>query len=663
VRRLKRGGFSWENFAIALGFAIPFNLGVVTWLLAPMVLPLVDLPPEEMEVAFVAPETLDEPKPEPSKPSPPDDDKSFVRREEREKKKKDKPPKEKPPEVATVEPPKPIPVPVQPVKPPPPPPPKIDHRMQMVDQDKFEDEADNLEARFLAQKNHKTKQDTRTNNTNLIREAEGAKASSEPNDNKDNEAGAKDDKIAELENHDGPKNSLPRSSPMRGDEGDRVEHKAPKPGPLAMRDLTPRAAIDPVVGQKPREGLDKQENEPGSLPMARVGQDADRGRVAQKGGHVNLKLDHHNYDNIEGYDTAEKERRAGARAEASHKKGRYDRYLAKAAAMRSSIENFVFDVKPGNQAELGTRASPFAAYITQMHRQIHKLFTFGFLADIDGKSSANSPYNDMNMWTQLEIVLKGDGSVDKVGIVRSSGVLAFDVAAIDSVMSAAPFPTPPSVIKSANGKVYLDWQFHRDDRACGTFGVDPHILTTPGDNSEHDTTETGAGHHESAATQPQPPKDPTQLPSSGPRRLARSHEDDSVPTVRPTPAEVVVVPEVTAEVRSAAEGWFAAYARGDANWLAGWSALPFQAAGEIVARDSTKLKAVYKQLVAEAPSARALTGFDVLTPAGIRGRLGGLPPGGEESEMLFAVGKAGGEEFILLMKKSSSGWRVCGIDR
>ena len=36
---------------------------------------------------------------------------------------------------------------------------------------------------------------------------------------------------------------------------------------------------------------------------------------------------------------------------------------------------------------------------------------------------------------------------------------------------------------------------------------------------------------------------------------------------------------------------------------------------------------------------------------------------GEASEMLFAVGKAGGEEFILLMKKSSSGWRVCGIDR
>ena len=91
------------------------------------------------------------------------------------------------------------------------------------------------------------------------------------------------------------------------------------------------------------------------------------------------------------------------------------------------------------------------------------------------------------------------------------------------------------------------------------------------------------------------------------------------------------------------------------------------AAGEIVAKDGAAVKAMYKQLMSEAPprtDARKLSGkVEVLTPAGIRGRLGGLPPGGEEKGMLYAVGKAGGEEFILLMKVSSQGWRVCGIDR
>ena len=75
------------------------------------------------------------------------------------------------------------------------------------------------------------------------------------------------------------------------------------------------------------------------------------------------------------------------------------------------------------------------------------------------------------------------------------------------------------------------------------------------------------------------------------------------------------------------------------------------------------MKSMYKQLMAEAPSSRVVSGVEVLTPAGIRGKLGGLPPGGEEKGMLYAVGKAGGEEFILLLKMSSQGWRVCGIDR
>ena len=40
-------------------------------------------------------------------------------------------------------------------------------------------------------------------------------------------------------------------------------------------------------------------------------------------------------------------------------------------------------------------------------------------------------------------------------------------------------------IKSWDGKVYLDWEFHRDDRQCGTFGVYPHILTKDEKGEKH----------------------------------------------------------------------------------------------------------------------------------------------------------------------------------
>jgi TonB family protein len=658
VRR--RGRFHGSTFAIAVAASLAWHgFVVVPKIVNELVLKKGE---PELEVAVVDPDDL---RPMPEVPAEPE-----TAQAEKEKTEKPKAPDPaKAPEVAAVEapkpeppkpePPKPVAQPVEPPKPQPLPP--MDHRRQMVDQDNFPDEADNAEAKYLAQKNHRAQKETRAEATNLIRSVESPHESqSEPNDNKLPNPGGKTEKIAELENREAPKNNLPRSAPMRGEEGTSTQPQ--KPGPLSMRNLTPRA-IEQKPGDKPREGVELQQHGAGDMPMARVGRDGERARTGEqhKGGKVKLQLDHHNYDNIEGFATAEKERQQAARAEVSHKAGRYDRYLAKAKAMRSSIENFVFDVKPGNQAELGTRASPFAAYITAMHRQIHKLWTFGFLADLDARPGQSSPYNNDELWTQLEIVVKSDGSVDKVGIVRSSGVLPFDVAAIDSVMSAAPFPPPPAVIKSANGKVYLDWQFHRDERACGTFGVDPHILTTVGDNTQHDTSETGAvGKALQKRAQQEGGRSLKRLQrgDDSPRPVEEIHEE---PKTQPPPAET---PVVTDEARAAAEGWFAAYQRGDAAWLAGWSAAPMTAAGEIVAKDGAAVKAMYKQLMAEAPAKRALAGkIEVLTPAGIRGKLGGLPPGGEEKGMLFAVGNAGGEEFILLLKVSSQGWRVCGIDR
>jgi TonB family protein len=679
---------------VFIGGVLAFLLFHGTVVMPVLLSPILDKPDVPLVVEY-APE---EPNKTPDKPKPPE---VVEAPKDKEKRKKDKE-KEKPPELAKTEEPqpepeKPKPEPVQPVQPPPPPPPTKRERMQMVDQEKFPDEDTNNDARYLAQRNHRTQQDTSAKNTNLVREVETeAKTQTEENKNKADEVGGKDHKIAELESRQGPDNSMPRSAPKVGEEGQRTEQEQTKRGPLSMRDLVQRsAAVDEKRIDK-RDGVEVQEPDPGELPMARAGRDAASAHAQQKGGNIKLRLDHHDYDRIEGYDTAEHERHQATRAEASMPKGRYDRYLKKLQAMRSSIENFTFDVKPGNQAELGTRKDPFAGYITAMHRQIHKIFTFGFLQDIEMRAQ-KTQYDDMTLWTQLQIVINGDGTVEKVGIVRTSGVLAFDVAAIDSIMSAAPFPKPPAVIKSANGKVYMDWQFHRDERACGTFGVDPYILTTPGDQP-HDTSETGGdkamyerAHANGKPGAPQKQaKAKTQTQSVGdevtgtsparpmPEKRGNSDgEDSAAPPQRSLSrlerpkAEVVIaptnVPEVTEEATKAAEGWFAAWARGSVDeaekWLVGWSAVPFQANGHVVARDGAALHKIYKQLFDEVAPGTKLAAPKLLTPAGIRGRLGGLPPGGRDSGMIYAVGKLGSDEVILLLTQSSKGWRVSGMAR
>jgi TonB family protein len=111
-----------------------------------------------------------------------------------------------------------------------------------------------------------------------------------------------------------------------------------------------------------------------------------------------------------------------------------------------------------------------------MHNRIHPIFADSFLESLDGLP-ANHPLNDQHLVTRLEIVLTKDGHLRKMGIVKTSGITAFDIAALDAVDRAQPFGPAPNAIVSPDGNVYLHWEFHRDEvYACSTMGARPFIL-------------------------------------------------------------------------------------------------------------------------------------------------------------------------------------------
>jgi TonB family protein len=119
-----------------------------------------------------------------------------------------------------------------------------------------------------------------------------------------------------------------------------------------------------------------------------------------------------------------------------------------------------------------------------MHNRIHPIFADSFLDSLDGLP-ANHPMNDQHLVTRLEIVLARDGRLKKMGIVRTSGITAFDIAALDAVDRAQPFGPAPTAIVSPDGNVYLHWEFHRDEvYACSTMGARPFILNTPAPGNE-----------------------------------------------------------------------------------------------------------------------------------------------------------------------------------
>lgn len=143
---------------------------------------------------------------------------------------------------------------------------------------------------------------------------------------------------------------------------------------------------------------------------------------------------------------------------------------------KSSIENYVPSVKPGNQTALNTAKSAFAGYLNGIHNRIHPIFADSFLGSLDSLPLSH-PMNNESLSTEVEIILDQEsGNLVRMGVTKFSGITAFDIAALDSVKRAAPFGTPPREIVSPDGRVYLHWEFHRNQEACSTFNARPFIL-------------------------------------------------------------------------------------------------------------------------------------------------------------------------------------------
>jgi hypothetical protein len=174
-----------------------------------------------------------------------------------------------------------------------------------------------------------------------------------------------------------------------------------------------------------------------------------------------------------------KEREAEGEMRRSAHRGAYK--PASLDRWRAAITNYVASVKPGNQTALNTAQSPFGTYLHHIHNRIHPIFADDFLDSLDGRFPANHPINESKLVTWLEIVVDGEtGKLVKMGVVRASGVTAFDVAALDAVDRAAGkagFGKPPAAILSTDGNVYFHWEFHRDRPiACGTQNARPYLV-------------------------------------------------------------------------------------------------------------------------------------------------------------------------------------------
>lgn len=239
-------------------------------------------------------------------------------------------------------------------------------------------------------------------------------------------------------------------------------------------------------------------------------------------GQVNLNLTHTGVVAAVGVDQLRKEREADGERRKSEHRGSWT--ASNFERWRNAIENYVSSVKPGNQTALNTAAVPFASYLNTIHNRIHPIFADSFLGSLDNLPRTH-PMNDPKIITRLEIVVSPkEGRIVKLGVVKTSGITAFDIAALDSVHRAQPFGPAPGAIVSPDGNVYLHWEFHRDEVfACSTMHARPFMLNTPAKPTE----------------EPQPPggpspKSPTHERGAPPPANINETKEGSLPPRRAT---------------------------------------------------------------------------------------------------------------------------------
>lgn len=459
-----------------------------------------------------SPAPEDEPTPPPEAIQPPQKQKERPKDEP----KKEPPPKEpekKQPEKKDV-----VPVPVAPATPPPPPP--KDQRIA-VRQHVRPDQEDNKEAKFIADEANKVDQETVATQTSTDQDDEKPAPGGNHAGPSDEIGNAEKTKVASAQEHAGEKNRAP---------GERATHfdfeppsqPAPKPDPRAARSTPPPAGGDGRTAATPARAPKVEEPSPnpppgeqvqnapnsgwsfnpfsgsatGSVAQSAQGKTGQRSEAPDKPsstkwlglggkpgpGELNLNLNHNSVVAVVGEDKLRKERAAdGERRLTAHRgswrSSNLDRW-------RSAIENYVTSVKPGNQTSLNAARVPFATYLNGIHNRIHPIFAESFLDSL-ANLPATHPLNNRKMHTNLEIVLTREGKIVKMGITHTSGVTAFDIAALDSVERASPFGPAPAAILSTDGNVYLHWEFHRDEVfACSTANARPFMLNVPSKGAE-----------------------------------------------------------------------------------------------------------------------------------------------------------------------------------
>ena len=118
------------------------------------------------------------------------------------------------------------------------------------------------------------------------------------------------------------------------------------------------------------------------------------------------------------------------------------------------------DLRPGAQTLLNTKEFAYFSFFQRVRGQLEQYWEPGLRHRLEQLySRGRTLASDTDHSTRLTVVLNGDGTITRILVEHTSGLLDLDQAAVDAFNRAGPFPNPPRGLLERDGTVRIEWEF------------------------------------------------------------------------------------------------------------------------------------------------------------------------------------------------------------
>lgn len=126
----------------------------------------------------------------------------------------------------------------------------------------------------------------------------------------------------------------------------------------------------------------------------------------------------------------------------------------------AATSDYLKDVQQGAQTLLNTREYAYFSFYQRVRRQLEQYWEPGLRNRLKSMFERGRQLAaDKEHATKLTVVMNAEGSITRVLVDGTSGMLDLDQAAIDAFNKAGPFPNPPKGMVEHDGTVKIEWEF------------------------------------------------------------------------------------------------------------------------------------------------------------------------------------------------------------